>query len=178
MIIVRNGHAERTVPWNHEEWLRPLSNHGQVQASALVHALAHDDVGDLWSSASQRCRATLGPLAAQRGLKVTEHRLLDRDASSDKLLASILAHAGEPWVLCTHGAVITGLLRLGHATGLLVAPAIVTERGAAWRVAGLHTGSITMEYVPSPLSVLSPLKKAHTEHDSQTPGVTRPRMRG
>ena len=148
MILVRHAQAERKARWNREESLRPLSRRGELQAAALVRILAKDDVAQAWSSPTVRCRQTLAPLAAERGLEVRDHPLLAKEARPDSVLPWVLAHAGEPWVLCTHGEVFEALLRVGRESGLVVARAMVTEKGAAWRVIGHQDGSMEMEYVP------------------------------
>jgi len=139
VILVRHAQAERKARWNREESLRPLSRRGELQAAALVRILAKDDVAQAWSSPTVRCRQTLAPLAAERGLEVRDHPLLAKEARPDSVL---------PWVLCTHGEVFEALLRVGRESGLVVARAMVTEKGAAWRVIGHQDGSMEMEYVP------------------------------
>jgi len=148
VILVRHAQAERKARWNHEESRRPLSARGELQASALVRVLAKDDVEQAWSSPTVRCRQTLAPLAAERELEIRDHPLLAKDAPPDRVLPWVLAHAGEPWVLCTHGEVFEALLRVGRESGLVVARAMVTEKGAAWRVVGHRDGSMEMEYLP------------------------------
>jgi len=148
MILVRHGHAESKARWNREESQRPLSARGEMQARALVLTLAGDDLSELWSSPTTRCRQTLAPLAADRGLVVHDHPLLAKDAQATRLLPWVLAHAGEPWAICTHGEVFEALFRVGREAGLVTARPMLTEKGSAWRVIGRQDGSTEMEYVP------------------------------
>jgi broad specificity phosphatase PhoE len=107
-----------------------------------------DDLSAAWSSPTVRCRQTLAPLAADRGLSIQDHPLLDKGAPVEDLLEWIVAHASVPWVLCTHGEVFTALLLTAHSSGLVTAPAIVTEKGAAWRVTRDPASRTEWEYLP------------------------------
>lgn len=148
MILVRHAHAESKARWEPADSLRPLSARGELEAAALVTTFARDDVVAVWTSAATRCRQTVAPLAAERGLELQDHPLLAKDAVEGSLLPWVLAHAGSPWALCTHGEVFEALLRVGRASGLVTAPARLTEKGAAWRVIGHEDGSMELDYVP------------------------------
>lgn len=148
MILVRHAYAGHKANWDRDDQLRPLTARGLVQAATLVRSLADDDVSVIFSSAAVRCRQTVEPLAAARGVPVHDHPLLAKDGPVDELLAWVLANAAAPWALCTHGEVLHALLDAGRASGLLDAPRRATEKGAAWRVR-LHDGGATsLEYLP------------------------------
>ncbi|WP_407341912.1 SixA phosphatase family protein [Pengzhenrongella phosphoraccumulans] len=151
MILVRHSHAESKSRWGGEESERPLSARGEMQARALVLTLAADNLVGLWSSPTARCHQTLAPLAGARGLEILDHPLLAKDANPALMLPWVLAHAGGPWAICTHGEVFETLLRVGRETGLVTARAMLTEKGAAWRVVGHQDGSTEMEYLPPAL---------------------------
>jgi broad specificity phosphatase PhoE len=114
----------------------------------LISALAADDLSGAWSSPTVRCRQTLAPLAAERGLIVQDHPLLAKGAPTKDLLEWMLANAEVPWVLCTHGEVFNTLILAAHVSRLVDAPALVTEKGAAWRVTRHPDGRTEMEYLP------------------------------
>lgn len=124
---------------------------GFSQAASLVSTFAEDDVSVVWSSPTVRCRQTVQPLAAQRGLIVQDRLLLAKDAPVDALLSWLLANQCAPWVLCTHGEVFRALLRAARASGLVTVPVVVTEKGAAWRVKRYQDGVTDLEYVPPSL---------------------------
>ena len=144
MILVRHAHAGNKANWDRDDSLRPLTERGVVQAVSLVRSLADDDVSVVWSSPSVRCRQTVEPLAAARGITVQDQALLAKDARVEALLANGTA----PWVLCTHGEVFRALLDAGRSTGLITAPARVTEKGAAWRVNLRPDASAELQYLP------------------------------
>ena len=148
MILVRHAHAGNKANWDRDDSLRPLTERGVVQAASLVRSLAEDDVAVVWSSPSVRCRQTVEPLAAARGITVQDQALLAKDARVEALLAWLLANGTAPWVLCTHGEVFRALLDAGRSTGLLTAPARVTEKGAAWRVKLRPDAGAELQYLP------------------------------
>jgi broad specificity phosphatase PhoE len=110
--------------------------------------MADDDISVVWSSPAVRCRQTVEPLAAARGVVVQDHALLANDGPVDELLDWILANASAPWVLCTHGEVLHALLDAARSSGVVTAPALATETGAAWRVRPHEDGVTALVYVP------------------------------
>ena len=148
MILVRHAHAGSKAQWHQDDALRPLSPRGRTQAAGLIATLAADDLSAAWSSPTVRCRQTLAPLAAERGLSIQDQPLLAKGARAEDLLEWMLAHASAPWVLCTHGEVFKALLLGALSSGLVTAPAIVTEKGAAWRVTRHSDSRTELEYLP------------------------------
>ena len=80
VILVRHAHAGDKAHWHQDDALRPLSEWGLAQAASLVRSLAEDDISVVWSSPAVRCRLTVEPLAAVRGVSVQDHLLLAKDA--------------------------------------------------------------------------------------------------
>ena len=148
MILVRHARAGNKANWDRDDELRPLTERGVIQAVSLVRSLADDDVSVVWSSPSVRCRQTVEPLAAARGVTVQDQALLAKDARVEALLAWLLANSTAPWAVCTHGEVVRALLDAGRSTGLIDAPARVTEKGAAWRVKPRPDAGAELQYLP------------------------------
>ncbi|WP_407341907.1 SixA phosphatase family protein [Pengzhenrongella phosphoraccumulans] len=148
MILVRHAHAGHKADWDRDDNLRPLTARGLVQAESLVRSLADDEIAVVWTSAAVRCRQTVEPLAAARGVVVQDHALLAKDGSVDELLDWILSNPTAPWALCTHGEVLHELLIVARSSGRVTAPARATEKGAAWRVRQHEDGATALEYVP------------------------------
>jgi broad specificity phosphatase PhoE len=151
VILVRHAHARGKAQWHQDDSLRPLTARGRTQAAGLIASLAMDDLSAAWSSPTVRCRQTLVPLAVDRGLDIQDHPMLAKGAPAKDLLEWMLAHASVPWVVCTHGEVLNALLLTAHSSGLVTAPAIVTEKGAAWRVTDHPDSRTELEYLPPPL---------------------------
>jgi len=148
VILVRHAHAGDKAHWHQDDALRPLSEWGLAQAASLVRSLAEDDISLVLSSPAVRCRLTVEPLAAVRGVSVQDHLLLAKDAPIEALLDWVLAHRSAPWVLCTHGEVFQVLLDPARSSGLVSALAIETEKGAAWRVKRHQNGATSLQYLP------------------------------
>jgi broad specificity phosphatase PhoE len=155
VILVRHAHAGDKTHWHQDDALRPLSEWGLAQAASLARSLAEDDISVVWSSPAVRCQQTVEPLAAERGVSVQDHLLLAKDAPIGALLDWVLAHRSAPWVLCTHGEVFQVLLDPARSSGLVSAPAIETEKGAAWRVKRHQNGATGLQYLP-------PFDRRHT----------------
>jgi phosphohistidine phosphatase SixA len=148
VILVRHAHAGNKALWRHADELRPLTVWGMAQAASLVGTLAQDDISVVWSSPAIRCRQTVQFLAARRGVSVQDHPLLAKDAPTDALLDWVLADPSEPCVLCTHGEVLQELLVVARASGLVTAPEVETQKGAAWRIRAHEDGTTELQYVP------------------------------
>jgi 8-oxo-dGTP diphosphatase len=115
ILLVRHAVAVPRRTWEEEDASRPLSRRGTRQADALVGLLEGLPVERVVSSPTARCKATVGPLARDRGLAVKTSKLL-REGHGDDGLDLVLDNVGDV-VLCTHGDVIevvlAGLRRLG-----------------------------------------------------------------
>ena len=148
VILVRHAHAGNKALWRQADELRPLTVWGLAQAASLVGTLVYDDISLVWSSPAGRCRQTVEILAARRGLSVQDHPLLAKEAPADALLDWVLADPSAPWVLCTHGEVLRGLLVVARASGLVTAPKVETQKGAAWRIKALEDGTTEWQYLP------------------------------
>lgn len=147
VILVRHAHAGNKALWRRADEMRPLTVWGLAQAASLMGTLAQDDISVVWSSPAVRCRQTVQLLATRRGVSVQDHPLLAKDAPVDALLDWVLADPSAPWVLCTHGEVFRELLVVARSSGLVTAPEVETQKGAAWRVKP-HEGATTeLQYV-------------------------------
>lgn len=155
MIIVRHGHAGDKARWHGDDEARPLSELGLRQAQGAVSVLAGDPLEQIWTSPSTRCRQSVEPLAATRGLVARTTPLLAKDADSEPLLAWLReAGAAAPWLVCTHGEVLRRLHGLAAATGLLVPPGLArTPKGGGWR---LHEDAAGSPHRPVRLEPIAP----------------------
>lgn len=107
VLLVRHAWAGKRREWDGDDLLRPLDERGRRQALALVDLLSAFEVERIVSSSARRCRQTVEPLAAARGLRVEERielsegrqeedgpELLEQLAQAPALLAT---HGGLPW---------------------------------------------------------------------------------
>ncbi len=120
--------------WRGAGGARPLSEQGRSQASGLVDFLDGRSVGRLLAGPALRCRETLAPLAAARGLAVQVDDRLDEDAPLEPALR-LLRQQGEPAVACTQRGNVVALL-----SRLLGVPAAELETrcepGSIWLLEG------------------------------------------
>jgi len=121
--------------WQGAGGARPLSDQGKAEATGLVGFLAGRSVARLVAGPALRCRETLAPLAAERGLPIHVDDRLDEDAPLE-LALRLLRGLDEAAVVCTHRSTVTGLL--GRLLGLGAAPELESrcEPGSTWRLEG------------------------------------------
>ena len=116
LYLIRHAKAGKRSSWIGDDTERPLDAAGLLQAEALARQLAPISPSALLSSPYERCRQTLGPLAAVTGLPVADEHRIAEDSPLERSLAA-LEDAPENAVLCSHGDVIpdviNGLLRRG-----------------------------------------------------------------
>ena len=153
VILLRHGHAGTKAAWHRADELRPLSPLGLAQARSVVSTLAHDEITTVWCSPAVRCQQTVEPLAAARGLHVRTSARLSRNAHPARLLTWLLeAGVGAPWVVCTHGEVITALHDTARRAGLVeVTARKTTPKGALWRLdphPDRSDGPLGLSYTP------------------------------
>jgi phosphohistidine phosphatase SixA len=124
IALVRHADAGRRGTVDDAE--RALSELGSAQAKGVVEQLAEVSLARVLSSPYVRCRQTVEPLAAARGLPVEDLEALAEGHSAAEVLALLpeLAPAGA--ALCSHGDVI------GDVVGVLVELGLVQRDGARW----------------------------------------------
>lgn len=137
--LIRHAHAGTRAADRHDIY-RPLSERGQERADELVTVLAQTSIRRLLSSPATRCTQTLQPLAAARGLEVTEHSELWEDAMALDALALIEANLdsdgsrgedGGGVVACSHGNIIPEILDILDRRGVPISGR-GCEKGSVW----------------------------------------------
>jgi len=103
VLLVRHAWAGKRKEWDGDDLLRPLDERGRRQARALVELLSEFEVGRIVSSPARRCRQTVEPLAAARGLQVEERVELSEEQQESDGLSLLQTLAAEPAVVATHG---------------------------------------------------------------------------
>ncbi|MDV7354522.1 phosphoglycerate mutase family protein [Rhodococcus oxybenzonivorans] len=151
-VLVRHAHAGNKTQWHGPDAARPLSGLGRRQADHLVAALAGIEIRALLSSPTVRCRGTLAPLAAARGLTVEDHCLLAPGAPVDRLFAALCAPDIDGTLWCTHGEVLDDLAATAPThRSARVPPATKTAKGGAWIIDPAAPPPFTFRYIaPDP----------------------------
>ncbi len=130
IALVRHGAAGRRRTL--DDASRPLTRRGLEQAADLVRQLRAVPLRTLLSSPYQRCRQTVEPLAAARGLTVTDELLLGRGASAAALLPLLLQLAEGGAALCSHGEVISQVVAELVEDGVIRRSEARFEKGSTW----------------------------------------------
>ena len=120
LYVIRHAHAGSRSAWQEDDFVRPLSAKGLLQAQAIAERIAPLKPSVLWTSPYLRCQQTLEPLGELCGLTVQHDARLQEESPLDKALA-VLEDAPDNAVLCSHGDVIpeliNGLIRRGMELG-------------------------------------------------------------
>jgi 8-oxo-(d)GTP phosphatase len=112
VYLVRHAHAGQRYE-GHNDLYRPLSEKGEARAQALVGLFSGVPISRVLTSTATRCRQTVAPLAADRGLEVEEFEVLWEDAFATETLRFLEAQlTAEPIVACSHGNIIPEIVDL------------------------------------------------------------------
>jgi phosphohistidine phosphatase SixA len=136
LYLVRHADAGSKRDWHAPDLWRPLSADGRRQAIGLVVRLRGYRVDRILSSPADRCRQTVEPLAAERGLRVELAAALAVDGTADGVLELVRAGDLDAAVLCTHGEVIAQLFERLQARGLRLAGQPRWPKGSTWVLGG------------------------------------------
>lgn len=136
VYLARHAKAVKRSQWDGPDELRGLTEAGWQQANDLVQLLAGAPVGRILTSPALRCRQSVEPFAAARGLPIqTDERLAEGSDAGDmyELVRSLEAW---PSLVCAHGDQIPGLLELLTQAELEVADPLLCEKGSLWMLEG------------------------------------------
>ena len=121
IILVRHAHAGDRSTATGPDYLRTLSERGQLQATQIAEVLAPAEPGYILSSRAARCISTMDPLARAVRREITEVASLfegsdPRDAWA--AIEDIVATSSGTIIACSHGDVIPGIIELLMERGL------------------------------------------------------------
>lgn len=133
LILVRHALAVPRTAWDGDDRARPLKPRGERQAVALPALLSSAPIEVLVSSPTLRCKATLRPLARERGLKVKTSSSL-REGRGAAALDLALDAVGDV-LLCTHGDVLLDVLQGLRRLGWPIPARPGTAKGSVWLLA-------------------------------------------
>ncbi|MBB6173645.1 8-oxo-dGTP diphosphatase [Nocardiopsis mwathae] len=145
VILMRHASAGEKKAWADSDLLRPLDEVGRADALELAEVLAAFGAPRVVSSAAARCTETMLPYAVANGAQMRTERaftvqtfdranpVYDRKAAHDAF--ADLLQDGQPTVVCTHGELVTEMMR--DALGRLGAPVtqqLSLRKGTFWVV--------------------------------------------
>lgn len=119
ILLLRHAHAGDRRQWDGPDGHRPLSDRGHDQARRIVDLYREHPIEQILSSPLTRCRQTVEPLAAARGLPIEEVDALAEGAALESVRSLLRRLGGTSAVLCSHGDVIGMLLTDLHHRGVL-----------------------------------------------------------
>jgi 8-oxo-dGTP diphosphatase len=132
IYLVRHAKAGDRASWSGDDFLRPLSRRGQLQAEALLGQFADVTVDRLLSSPYVRCIETFVPLAGQRMLAIEPVEALTEGATLEDALTLVRKHAHRETAMCSHGDVIPMLLEHYAAHGVDLGESPTCPKGCTW----------------------------------------------
>jgi 8-oxo-dGTP diphosphatase len=148
LYLVRHAHAGDKHAWPGPDHARPLSVTGRREAAGLVAQLAAFPISVILSSPSLRCRQTVQPLAADRGLVVQPEAMLRVDAEVDAVLPWLFGTLSHEAVWCTHGELIGGLLERLRSGGAPIGAQAVWPKGSVWLLEPSGSAIRSATYLP------------------------------
>jgi 8-oxo-dGTP diphosphatase len=151
VYLVRHAKAGERRTWDGEDWLRPLSRRGQLQAQGLIEQFAGVHLDRLLSSWYVRCMESLVPLAAERRIALEAVDALAEFGTLEDALVLVRKHAHHDVVLCSHGDIIPMLLEHYSARGLDIGDNPMCPKGCTWALKVDTTGEpVKAKYYPPP----------------------------
>ena len=149
-LIALVRHAEAGKRGTVDDEARPLTESGWAQAKGLVELLAEVPLARVLSSPYVRCRQTVEPLAASRGLPVEDLEALAEGHSAAEVLALLPDLEAAGAALCSHGDVIGAVVGVLIERGLADRATARWAKGSTWLL-GLEAGKLTSaRYLPPP----------------------------
>jgi broad specificity phosphatase PhoE len=151
IYLVRHAKAGDRGSWSGDDFLRPLSRRGQIQAEALLVQFADVHLDRLLSSPYIRCMETLVPLAGVRRIPIEPADAITEGATLESALTLVRKHAHHDAVFCSHGDIIPLLLEHFASTGVDLGPNPSCPKGCTWILEfdGAHD-VVAAKYVPPP----------------------------
>ena len=151
VYLVRHARAGDRHLWTGDDWLRPLSRAGRLQARELLKVLEDARFDRVLSSRYVRCMETVVPIAGSRRLAIEVEESLGEGGDVDGALAIVRKHMGTGAVLCSHGDVIPAVLSNLAARGIDLGPDPRCPKGSIWVLEAAGGGEVSsVRYLPPP----------------------------
>jgi 8-oxo-dGTP diphosphatase len=151
IYLMRHAKAGDRASWPGDDFLRPLSRRGQIQAEALVEQYEGFHIDRLLSSPYIRCIETLVVLAGVRRIAIEPADAITEGATLEEALTLVRKHTHHDAVLCSHGDVIPMLLEHYASRGVDLGKNPVCPKGCTWVLEfdGAHD-VVSAQYLPPP----------------------------
>lgn len=161
VLIVRHGTAGRKSRYKGDDRKRPLDKRGRAQAESLVGLLLAFGATTVHSAPRVRCQQTVGPLAEELGVVISDETTLTEEAFADDKrtarhrildIAELSANTQATPVICTQGKVIPELIAWWCDRDGVRPDKSRNRKGSTW-VLSLSDGKlVAADHISSPLS--------------------------
>ena len=150
--LVRHGHAGSRSDYDGDDSQRPLTKRGRREAEEIAHQLKGSGVDLIWSSWFVRCRETLGPLAEDLGLDVSDHPAFAEGGYGPPALEALLAAVaeGHTVAVCSHGDVIPALVDTAIRRGATLDGPPSPAKGARYETDVVDGQVVRLTHIPRP----------------------------
>lgn len=160
VLIVRHGTAGRKSRYKGDDRKRPLDKRGRAQAESLVGQLLAFGATTVYAAPRVRCHQTVGPLAEELGVEITDEPTLTEEAFADDKrsarhrvleIAKLSANTQATPVICTQGKVIPELIAWWCDRDGVRPDKSRNRKGSTW-VLSLSGGKlVAADHIGSPL---------------------------
>jgi 8-oxo-dGTP diphosphatase len=152
VYLIRHAKAMDPSDWTENDELRPLTAEGRRQAAGLITLFGEAALTALISSPHLRCVQTLEPLSEAWRMPVATSDALAEGANvSDATELMLSAAAAGPAALCTHGDVMTGVVRRLLDSGVrLRGDQAEFKKGSTWVLKARDGEFVSARYLPPP----------------------------
>jgi len=148
-VIALVRHAAAGVRRAVDDESRALTPKGRAQAAGLVGQLAAVPLERVLSSPYLRCRQTVEPLAAARGLAVADLEALAEGHSARDVLELLPDLDPGGAALCSHGDVIGAVVRELVGLGLVRPADARYSKGSTWLLELEGSRVTSARYLPA-----------------------------
>jgi len=158
IYLIRHAHAGDKHRWTGPDHKRPISPTGRREAAGLIQLLESRPLNAIVSSPARRCRQTVQPIAAHRGIPIDLDERLNVEATADDLIKFLLEWdrtAGHV-ALCSHGEVIGQALGVLRDEGTPIGEQAQWAKGSVWLLGIASSQGVEATYLP-PVRVDRPL---------------------
>jgi 8-oxo-dGTP diphosphatase len=150
--LIRHADAGDKHHWAGPDDARPLSLPGQLEAHGLLGRLRDYPITRILTSPAVRCQHTVAPLSQRRAVPIEVAEDLAVDAPAARLGALVADLTLQTAVLCTHGEVISQLMRQLAAGGVPLSGPLGWDKGSTW-VLDTSDGVVTTARYLAPLQL-------------------------
>jgi phosphohistidine phosphatase SixA len=149
IVLVRHAHAGRRDAWTGEDdFYRPLSERGLVQAKVLADRLIAHGITRAFTSPYVRCVQTLIPFADTAAVRMEELDTL-REGAAPTPLFDLVGQDGVGTVVCSHGDVLGRLVSRLASEGAPIDPTVPIKKGSAWWLETAAGSVVSARYTPA-----------------------------